>query len=366
MSTIEELQLQIEEMKQMLTAHAGGAWPGAASVGWPHSNQMLAYREIHGPYRMSVDATHPMTFIVDFDSSVRQLYDANLIIKVDKVRSNVSAASAASGGGGTTTSASGGSSTPTTSSGGGQTSSSGGAQTSSSSGAHRHQVASFFGTGTTGTYGNTSGTPSTASTQAQSASHTHNETGGVTGYDNSNHTHSLNSHTHTYDNVTPIDVYYGKTSGGSNKSIYLVRNSTGEAGGDWWTYEEVASHSHTVVDHTHTVSNHDHTVTIGTHTHDVTLANHNHTITMTYGIYEGPAPSTPQITITINGTDRTSALGGPWDDDVTLNVRQYLREGSGNPYWQSNSIVLTSTELIDLEITCKSLVVAAPPFAVGL
>lgn len=349
MSTIEELQLQIEEMKQMLTAHAGGAWPGAASAGWPHSNQMLAYREIHGPYRMSVDATHPMTFVVDFDSSIRELYDANLIIRVDKVRSNVSAASAASGGGGTTTSASGGSSTPTTSSGGGQTSSSGSGHThtvsggtAASDGGHGHSLPDTEPSGT-----GASGSPSTASTQAQSASHTHNETGGVTGYDNSNHTHSLNSHTHTGPSHSHT---FGQTTGITGDHTHSLTGITN------------ASES----SHTHTVANHTHTVTIGSHTHDVTLSSHNHTITMTYGIYEGPSPSTPGITITINGTDRTSALGGPWNDDVTLNVRQYLREGSGNPYWQQNTIVLTSTELIDLEITCKSLVVAAPPFAVGL
>lgn len=363
MSTIEELQLQIEEMKQMLTAHAGGAWPGAASVGWPHSNQMLAYREIHGPYRMSVDSTHPMTFIVDFDSSVRELYDANLIIRVDKVRSNVSAASAASGGGGTTTSASGGSSTPTTSSGGSSTptTSSGGGQTSSSEASHTHSISLPATSEAKGapylvnypaSLPSDTDSPYPASTQLQSSSHTHNETGSVTGTDNSNHSHSLNNHTHGLSYTGT----YTLTLGGHYHDVVGATSGSG------------STHSHTVSSHTHdvTISAHTHTVTIGTHTHDVTLANHNHTITMTYGIYEGPAPSTPQITITINGTDRTSALGGPWDDDVTLNIKQYLREGSGNPYWQSNSIVLTSAELIDLEVACKSLVVAAPPFAVGL
>lgn len=65
--------------------------------------------------------------------------------------------------------------------------------------------------------------------------------------------------------------------------------------------------------HNHTVSvpAHTHDVSVPSHTHDVTIPAHTHTSTAAYGIYADTQYPTG-IHITIDGTDRTTALGGPW------------------------------------------------------
>ncbi len=101
---------------------------------------------------------------------------------------------------------------------------------------------------------------------------------------------------------------------------------------------------------------HTHGVTLGTHNHEYELPTHDHDLT--YGIYDGPSPSTPGITVTINGTSRTVALGGPWNADFTVDITQYLQDADGHPLRQANTVVFTSSELIDLEVSCRSLVTA--------
>ena len=58
---------------------------------------------------------------------------------------------------------------------------------------------------------------------------------------------------------------------------------------------------------------------VGTHTHG-----------MTYDIYEA-SYSNPSISIKINDTDRTTALGGPWTSDQNaINIADYLNIGEWN------------------------------------
>jgi hypothetical protein len=104
-----------------------------------------------------------------------------------------------------------------------------------------------------------------------------------------------------------------------------------------------ANHKHdvTIPSHTHTVTipNHTHTVTIPDHTHNVSIPAHTHG--MVYGIFES-TPATG-VKVTINGIDRTVALGGGaggFTLDVTnLNITQYMAIGN----W--NTIQLSSTQL---------------------
>jgi len=64
------------------------------------------------------------------------------------------------------------------------------------------------------------------------------------------------------------------------------------------------------------------------HTHSVTISAHTHD--MDYDIYEA-SYSNPSISIKINDTDRTTALGGPWTSDQNaIDIADYLNIGEWN------------------------------------
>lgn len=302
---------------------------------------------LHGPYRNSVDGTHSMTFIVDYDDNIAYLYSAKLKLRLAEVRSNVSASSSASGGGSAPTSSAGSSHTHSISQ--SLTGASGGGTTVSSAGgsSHTHTIS-----------GTTTGAPSTTViTQA---------------YPNGFATGAGSSHNHasaTTDNAPPNNPHQHAVSGGSGSeashthtlpdgsSLSLAKaDHTHTLSGIANSSESTHTHSVTLSDHTHTISGTITAASESAHTHSVTISAHSHTITLTYGIYEGSAPSAPAITITINGVNRTTALGGSWNADTTLDITDYLRDTAKIPLRQDNTIVLTSAELIDLEVVCRSLV----------
>lgn len=81
----------------------------------------------------------------------------------------------------------------------------------------------------------------------------------------------------------------------------------------------------------------------GTHVHTMTLTDHTHGLV--HGIYEGTAAT--NVTVTINGTDRTAALGGGagfTTDQDSLDIMQYLAVG-----W--NTISLGSSQLGRIQAT---------------
>jgi hypothetical protein len=72
-------------------------------------------------------------------------------------------------------------------------------------------------------------------------------------------------------------------------------------------------------------ADHSHTITVGSHTHQITIPSHTHALN--YGINQDTSyPS--GVTVTINGVDRTSALGGPWGTggaiDEELDITEYI------------------------------------------
>jgi hypothetical protein len=76
------------------------------------------------------------------------------------------------------------------------------------------------------------------------------------------------------------------------------------------------SHSHSgatdAPGHTHALPDHGHTLEVDGHTHNIT-----------HGIYEGTTAS--DVTVSINGTDRTAALDGPFNaNQESLDITQYL------------------------------------------
>lgn len=84
------------------------------------------------------------------------------------------------------------------------------------------------------------------------------------------------------------------------------------------TYDWITGHQHEI-DHTHNI-NHTHSVSvyIGSHTHGID-----------YGIFLSYTAN--GVTVKINGTDRTTVLGGPFTtDQYNLNIMPYLSIGQWN------------------------------------
>jgi len=102
--------------------------------------------------------------------------------------------------------------------------------------------------------------------------------------------------------------------------------------------------------HSHDLeADHRHDVTIPGHSHNVATSPHYHTVSdhthpISYGIYISTLPN--NITVKINGTDRTSELGGPFNSDQSnLDISLYLNIG------QWNVIELNSSQLGRIDAT---------------
>lgn len=359
------MQDVVNDLSARMNGHVSSSW-GAATPSWPHGIPLFPVREIHGPIKEAVDSTHSMTMVIDFDEFVAKLHSAKLRLKLTNLRSTVSAATSAAGGGTTATSLGGSAHThtinaTTTQAGGGTTVTSAAGSlhnhtvsggTAGSSGDHGHSVpdTEAGGTGTTGA--GSSHNHSSATTDGADGTvgvHTHTVSGGSGS--ESSHTHTGPSHNHTFGQTTGL-------TGAHTHSLSGITN----------TAESTHTHSVTLDSHSHSLVNQITAANESSHTHDVTISSHTHTITLTYGVFDGPAPVTPAVTVTINGTDRTVALGGPWNSSPAnpLDVTAYLRETSGEPLTGANTIVFTSNEAIAIEATLKSVVIPQNLLAAGL
>ncbi len=117
------------------------------------------------------------------------------------------------------------------------------------------------------------------------------------------------------------------------------------AGGGSVTFRAFSggSHVHWLYNHYHSSPSHSHGMD---HTHGMDH-NHqvqNHTHPIAYGIFTSTLPT--NITVRINGVDRTAALGGPFNaDQASLNIASYLAIG------QFNTIELGSSQLGRIDAT---------------
>jgi hypothetical protein len=297
------------------------------------------YHEVHILNRTSIESGKNATLTVKWDANISLVHQAKLTFKVQALRSNVSVA--ASGGG-------------STSSGGTSHTHSVSGTTSSGGSSHSHGInATTSDTPQSGTIsanfllGTMSGTPKTAgpdvsSTQDVSQGHTHTETGGTTSNQNQGHTHSLNSHAHEYRDSLGNLFTHGAFSMASWNHTHALSSTTSAA---------ESTHTHSVSGQTAAAES-SHTHTISAHTH-----------ALTYGIYESPSPSNPAINITINGTNRTAALGGAWNtvgSEVEVDITAYLQSGASEiPLQQSNTIVISGNVLADVEAVLRSRVTAS-------
>jgi hypothetical protein len=155
------------------------------------------------------------------------------------------------------------------------------------------------------------------------------------------HRHKMANWVSTGDlsNETTRYIVAGNSGGSGSFSLFIHTLST-DPNNDMWTY-----------------------ASSGTHTHDVTISPHTHNLT--YGISDDTAtPDT--ISVTIDGTDRTTALGGPWgvgggNVDVSFDIASYLNSAAGG-LRQKHSVVFSCTSgqgeaevLIELKTTVQSI-----------
>lgn len=215
---------------------------------------------------------------------------------------------------------------------------SGGGHVTPSAGAHRHRVFEWTGGGiwedvmytSTGLAGSHDH-PSAGSHRHEGAgSHDH---GGTTYGGPGDHQHVIYAHgyhqhpaagshshgsagSHSHQQVVPLmRTWDCQDVNGRWQNIGIGSPATNIS--DIWTYEAAGSHTHTVNDHTHPIS---------------------------YGIYISTLPTS--ITVKINGVDRTSALGGPFNSDqANLDISSYLVIG------QWNTIELGSSQLGRIDAT---------------
>lgn len=245
-----------------------------------------------GPYRQDVDSTFSLQFtfwIPDYQLRIKR---ALVHLTPGPIRSSVVVAS----------------SSESTPSGGGSTSGGGGSQTSSSvstpsgggstsgGGSHTHAILANSGAGSSGS----------------EATHAHQEfdVGGATGA-GASHVHSSGS----------LEFTGSAASEGTPGHTHSTPAHTHP------------SHTHDVVDHTHTTPAHTH-------------PSHSHTLTL--GIAESGLATAMHLYI--DAIDRTTALGGPWSAEATLDITDYLVNIRREPVVGAHVIKVTSTAVGSIEV----------------
>jgi ribosomal protein L18 len=258
----------------------------------------ITFERQNGPLRRSIDDTHPVVVTVRYDPEIRFLHRVMVHITCHPLRSNVQVAAA------------------------------GGGQTTTASGSHSHSINAYT---TEAGGGGTS-------------------TSDVVG--NLIWARTMNNETWSDPGRREQVVSYG-SSAGVDYGMYVGRGATTPTNANLFAQEHY--HNVSLPSHSHSVSGQ--TTTAATpHSHSVS----DHTHALVYGIYESTLPSTKQIRIFINGVDRTSALGGPWDaTELNLDITQFLQTQFLTPVQQNNQIELrvgAAGARFDVEVTVRSII----------
>ena len=175
--------------------------------------------------------------------------------------------------------------------------------------------------------------PSSHTKTSSSDSHSHPAT-----------TSSSDSHSHPATTSTSVSHSHPATTSTSVSHSHPATVSTSETHSHPATTSTSVSHSHPATVSTSETHSHPATVsTSETHSHPATTSSEesSHTHGMTYGFFDDT--NHPQvISVSINGTDRTTALGGPWAPtnaavSVEVDITGYINRG------QVNTIVFSCT-----------------------
>lgn len=160
------------------------------------------------------------------------------------------------------------------------------------------------------------------------------------------YTQSAGSHNHggstssvsTHNHGIPSGTELAKAGGGSVTFIESNFHSH--------SISSDGSHSHNImvngIQHFHRLVRHFHQAWTGEHNHNFSVPDHTHPLN--FGIYEGTTPA--NVTVKINGVDRTAALGGPFNTSQTnLDITPYLAVN------QWNTIELGTSQLGRIQAT---------------
>ena len=258
----------------------------------------ITFERQNGPLRRSIDSTHPVIINVRYDPEIRFLHRVMLHITCHPLRSNVQVAAA------------------------------GGGQTTTASGEHSHSINAF-------------------TTQAGGGGTTTSDVIGDLIW-----ARTMNNETWSDPGRREQVVSYG-SSARVDYGVFVGRGAATPTNADLYAqehqhYVDIPAHSHSVSGQT--------TTNAAPHSHYVT----DHTHALVYGIYESTLPSSKQIRIFINGVDRTSALGGPWDaNELDLDITQFLQTQFLTPVQQNNQIELrvgAAGARFDVEVTVRSII----------
>jgi hypothetical protein len=127
------------------------------------------------------------------------------------------------------------------------------------------------------------------------------------------------SQTHTHDVHIP------------GHSHNISAQSTSSGGGMFLTSESSGAHSHYISPHTHE---------------------------LVYGIFDGTQAQ--NLRIYIDGVDRTTLLGGPWNSEVELDITPFLLGIAGNPLHGYHTIKITTTQLGAVDVISEWVAAVIP------
>jgi hypothetical protein len=258
----------------------------------------ITFERQNGPLRRSIADTHPVVITVRYDPEIRFLHRVMLHITCHPLRSNVQVAAA------------------------------GGGQTTTASGEHSHSISAF----TTQSGGGGTSTSDVVGDLIWAR--------------------TMNNQTWTDPGRMEQVVSYG-SSAGVDYGMFVGRGAATPTNAQLWAQEHY--HNVNLPSHSHSVSGQT-TTSATSHSHSVS----NHTHALVYGIYEATLPSTKQIRVFINGVDRTSALGGPWNaNELNLDITQFLQTQFLTPVQQNNQIELrvgAAGARFDVEVTVRSII----------
>jgi len=258
----------------------------------------ITFERQNGPLRRSIDNTHPVIIPVRYDPEIRFLHRVMLHITCHPLRSNVQVAAA------------------------------GGGQTTTASGEHSHSINAF-------------------TTQAGGGGTTTSDVIGDLIW-----ARTMNNETWSDPGRREQVVSYG-SSARVDYGVFVGRGAAAPTNAELYAQEH--QHYVNIPAHSHSVSGQT-TTNAAPHSHYVA----DHTHALVYGIYESTLPSSKQTRIFINGVDRTSALGGPWDaNELDLDITQFLQTQFLTPVQQNNQIELrvgAAGARFDVEVTVRSII----------
>ena len=325
------LQETVNRLEQLISRQKAEDELGNLVVGGPIRTQIAAAPYTSGPFREDLDASHPIGFdlwvpdyllrIIRVQCRLKPVPIRNSLAVVesnDAASSGASSANTTQGGGDPTTGASSTSSSNSNAaldtSGPSATNTGANVGTQVVINTHWHRMWQFLGTADPG----------------YSAKH-YEARDGRSFYVQGEDAASYN----TEDNSTVSTLTVA-----SNGHVHDMQAHVH----DITAHSHPIPHTHNTLSHIHPMA---HTHLIEGHTHDTTL-----------GITEGGEAQ--GLRLWIDGVDRSTALGGPWNAAAVFDITEYLLNVRREPVPGAHPIIIESTSVGAVEVWFDWLVIAKP------